>query len=398
SRISGLRPRAACGASGKPPPRRIFRGRNRSVGKHPARRRTVPQPDGRARNDARAPCAARRPAQNRARGKARTHDPVGTADTGLGHRHVRRADRFGSGSHRPAPGPGPPRFLGSRARRAQSEGGRSMSSEVGPPQSSVKRVGIRDVRARKGRAEKLVVLTAYDALFARLVDESGVDIVLVGDSAGTVLLGYETTIPVTLDQMIDHAAAARRGVKRALLTVDMPFLTYQVSAEQAVINCGRVMQESGADSVKMEGGGADVLRAIRAVTDVGIPVMGHLGYTPQSEHSLGRSRVQGREERDAAALVEQAKRVEDAGAFAIVLELIPAALARAVTGAVTVPTIGIGAGGGCDGQVLVLHDLVGLNDRFTPKFLKRYATLAEDVRSAVRRFGDDVRAGRYPDD
>jgi len=273
-----------------------------------------------------------------------------------------------------------------------------MSSEVGPPQSSVKRVGIRDVRARKGRAEKLVVLTAYDALFARLVDESGVDIVLVGDSAGTVLLGYETTIPVTLDQMIDHAAAARRGVKRALLTVDMPFLTYQVSAEQAVINCGRVMQESGADSVKMEGGGADVLRAIRAVTDVGIPVMGHLGYTPQSEHSLGRSRVQGREERDAAALVEQAKRVEDAGAFAIVLELIPAALARAVTGAVTVPTIGIGAGADCDGQVLVLHDMLGLNDRFTPKFLKRYATLAEDVRSAVRRFGDDVRAGRYPDD
>jgi len=273
-----------------------------------------------------------------------------------------------------------------------------MSSEVGPPQSSVKRVGIRDVRARKGRAEKLVVLTAYDALFARLVDESGVDIVLVGDSAGTVLLGYETTIPVTLDQMIDHAAAARRGVKRALLTVDMPFLTYQVSAEQAVINCGRVMQESGADSVKMEGGSADVLRAIRAVTDVGIPVMGHLGYTPQSEHSLGRSRVQGREERDAAALVEQAKRVEDAGAFAIVLELIPAALARAVTGAVTVPTIGIGAGADCDGQVLVLHDMLGLNDRFTPKFLKRYATLAEDVRSAVRRFGDDVRAGRYPDD
>ncbi|HEX6815434.1 MAG TPA: 3-methyl-2-oxobutanoate hydroxymethyltransferase, partial [Gemmatimonadaceae bacterium] len=209
---------------------------------------------------------------------------------------------------------------------------------------------------------------------------------------------YETTIPVTLDQMIHHAAAARRGVKRALLTVDMPFLTYQVSAEQAVTNCGRVMQESGADSVKMEGGGADVLRAIRAVTGVGIPVMGHLGYTPQSEHSLGRSRVQAREERDAAALVEQAKRVEDAGAFAIVLELIPAALARAVTGAVTVPTIGIGAGAGCDGQVLVLHDMLGLNDRFTPKFLKRYATLAEDVRSAVRRFGDDVRAGRYPDD
>ena len=273
-----------------------------------------------------------------------------------------------------------------------------MSSEGGTSQSSVKRVGIRDVRARKGRPDKLIVLTAYDALFARLVDESGVDIVLVGDSAGTVLLGYDTTIPVTLDQMIHHAAAARRGVKRALLTVDMPFLTYQVSAEQAVTNCGRVMQESGADSVKLEGGGAEVLRAVKAVTGVGIPVMGHLGYTPQSEHALGRSRVQGRDERDAEALIEQAKRLEDAGVFSIVLELIPRSLACAVTDAVSVPTIGIGAGAGCDGQVLVLHDMLGLNDRFAPKFLKRYAALADDVRSAVRQFGEDVRAGRYPDD
>lgn len=275
-----------------------------------------------------------------------------------------------------------------------------MSSEGagGSTHANVKRVGIRDVRSRKNSAEKLIVLTAYDALFARLLDESGVDIVLVGDSAGTVLLGYDTTIPVTLDQMIHHASAARRGVKRALVTVDMPFLTYQVSAEQAVTNCGRVMQESGADSVKLEGGSAEVLRAVRAVTGVGIPVMGHLGYTPQSEHALGRSRVQAREERDAAALVEQAKRLEDAGAFSIVLELVPKAVARAVTQAVSIPTIGIGAGAECDGQVLVLHDMLGLNDKFTPKFLKRYATLADDVRSAVRRFGDDVRAGRYPDD
>jgi 3-methyl-2-oxobutanoate hydroxymethyltransferase len=273
-----------------------------------------------------------------------------------------------------------------------------MSSEGGSPKSSVKRVGIRDVRARKNSPEKLIVLTAYDALFARLLDESGVDIVLVGDSAGTVLLGYDTTIPVTLDQMIHHASAARRGVKRALVTVDMPFLTYQVSAEQAVTNCGRVMQESGADSVKLEGGSAEVLRAVRAVTGVGIPVMGHLGYTPQSEHALGRSRVQARDEHDAAALVDQARRLEEAGVFSIVLELIPKAAARAVTAAVSVPTIGIGAGAECDGQVLVLHDMLGLNDKFAPKFLKRYATLAEDVRSAVRQFGDDVRAGRYPDD
>jgi 3-methyl-2-oxobutanoate hydroxymethyltransferase len=273
-----------------------------------------------------------------------------------------------------------------------------MSSESGSTQSSAKRVGIRDVRARKNSAEKLIVLTAYDALFARLIDESGVDIVLVGDSAGTVLLGYDTTIPVTLDQMIHHASAARRGVKRALVTVDMPFLTYQVSAEQAVTNCGRVMQESGADSVKLEGGSTEVLRAVRAVTGVGIPVMGHLGYTPQSEHALGRSRVQARDEHDASALVDQARRLEDAGVFSIVLELIPKTVARAVTQAVSVPTIGIGAGAECDGQVLVLHDMLGLNDKFAPKFLKRYATLADDVRSAVRRFGDDVRGGRYPDD
>lgn len=273
-----------------------------------------------------------------------------------------------------------------------------MSSESGSTQSSAKRVGIRDVRARKNSAEKLIVLTAYDALFARLIDESGVDIVLVGDSAGTVLLGYDTTIPVTLDQMIHHASAARRGVKRALVTVDMPFLTYQVSAEQAVTNCGRVMQESGADGVKLEGGSTEVLRAVRAVTGVGIPVMGHLGYTPQSEHALGRSRVQARDEHDASALVDQARRLEDAGVFSIVLELIPKTVARAVTQAVSVPTIGIGAGAECDGQVLVLHDMLGLNDKFAPKFLKRYATLADDVRSAVRRFGDDVRGGRYPDD
>ena len=219
-----------------------------------------------------------------------------------------------------------------------------MSSESGSTQSSAKRVGIRDVRARKNSAEKLIVLTAYDALFARLIDESGVDIVLVGDSAGTVLLGYDTTIPVTLDQMIHHASAARRGVKRALVTVDMPFLTYQVSAEQAVTNCGRVMQESGADSVKLEGGSTEVLRAVRAVTGVGIPVMGHLGYTPQSEHALGRSRVQARDEHDASALVDQARRLEDAGVFSIVLELIPKTVARAVTPAVSVPTIGIGGG------------------------------------------------------
>jgi len=261
-----------------------------------------------------------------------------------------------------------------------------------------KAVSIRDFIGRKAAGERLVVVTAYDALFARLVDESDVDAVLVGDSLGNVFAGLESTIPVTLEQMIYHTRAVRRGVERALLLIDMPFLTYQVSTEQAVANCGRAVQESGAQGVKLEGGSAEVLRAVRAVTGVGIPVMGHLGYTPQSEHAIGRYRVQARDREVATRLLDEARRLEEAGAFSIVLELIPAALAAEVTAAVTIPTIGIGAGPSCDGQVLVLPDLLGLNDRFTPKFLKRYATLAGEVRDAVRRFGTDVREGRYPDD
>jgi 3-methyl-2-oxobutanoate hydroxymethyltransferase len=259
-------------------------------------------------------------------------------------------------------------------------------------------VTVRDIVARKAKRERVIVVTAYDALFARLVDEAGVDIILVGDSLGNVVAGYDTTLPVTLDQMIYHATAARRGAARALLVVDMPFLTYQVSEERALLNCGRVMQETGAGAVKLEGGSEEVLRAVSAVVRVGVPVMGHLGFTPQSVHGLGGFRVQGREESAAARIVDEARRLEDAGAFAIVLELIPAAVAARVTEAVAVPTIGIGAGASCDGQVLVLHDLLGLNDGFTPKFLKRYANMAEDVRRALREFAADVRAGSYPDD
>ncbi|HJU65539.1 MAG TPA: 3-methyl-2-oxobutanoate hydroxymethyltransferase [Gemmatimonadaceae bacterium] len=257
---------------------------------------------------------------------------------------------------------------------------------------------VRDFVARKQGGEKLVLVTAYDALFGRLVEEAGVDAVLVGDSLGNVLAGFDSTIPVTLDQMIYHAASVRRGVSTALLIVDMPFLTYQVSEEQALTNCGRVIQETGAQAVKLEGAGGDVLRAIRAVTKVGIPVMGHLGFTPQSLHAIGGFRVQGREPEHADRLVSDAKRLEDAGCFSIVLELMPAELASQITAAVSVPTIGIGAGARCDGQVLVLHDLLGLNDRFKPKFLKRYASLADEVRGAIGRFRDDVRGGRYPDD
>lgn len=270
-----------------------------------------------------------------------------------------------------------------------------MSSETAGRERAVT---VREFIARGALGRKLVVVTAYDALFGRLVDQADVDAVLVGDSLGNVVAGLESTIPVTLEQMIYHGTMVRRGVSRALLIVDMPFLTYQVSAEQAVRNCGRVMQETLAQAVKLEGATDEVLRSVRAVTSVGIPVMGHLGFTPQSVHALGGFRVQARAEADAERLVESARRLEEAGVFSIVLELIPAAVAAQVTAAVSVPTIGIGAGAGCDGQVLVLPDLLGLNDRFAPKFLKRYADLAGEVRGAVSRFGEEVRAGRYPDD
>ena len=259
-----------------------------------------------------------------------------------------------------------------------------------------RRVTTRAFATAKGRAERLVMVAAYDALFARLCDDAGVDAVLVGDSLGNVVAGYETTIPVTLDQMIYHGAAARRGVSRALVVVDLPFLTYQVSTERALLNAGRVMQETGCDAVKLEGGSAELAETVRALVRTGIPVMGHLGFTPQSVNVFGGFRVQAREVDAAQRLVDDARRLEDAGAFSIVLELVPAEVAARVTEAVSVPTIGIGAGAGCDGQVLVLFDLLGMNDGFAPKFLKRYATMATDVRDAVRRFAEDVRAGAYP--
>lgn len=261
----------------------------------------------------------------------------------------------------------------------------------------VVRQTVTDQLAKSAKGEKLVWVTAYDALFARLVDEAGVDAILVGDSVGNVVAGYETTLPVTLDQMIYHASAVHRGSSRALLIADMPWLTYQVSEHQALLNCGRMMQETGVQAVKVEGGSSEMASTIRALVRIGIPVVGHLGYTPQSTHAMGGARVQGKAVDAATALIESAKRLEDAGAFAIVVELVPAAVAARITDAVSVPTIGIGAGPSCDGQVLVLHDLLGLNDTFTPRFLKRYASLADDVRGAIRAFGDDVRGGTYPD-
>jgi 3-methyl-2-oxobutanoate hydroxymethyltransferase len=255
-------------------------------------------------------------------------------------------------------------------------------------------VTVRDIRDRKGK-EPVVVVTAYDVLFGRLVDQAGVDIVLVGDSAGNVVAGFETTLPVTLDHMIYHGAAVCRGVSRALVAVDMPFLTYQIDTELALANAGRLLVETGAQAVKLEGGSERIAATIARLVEIGIPVIGHLGFTPQSVNAIG-IRVQGREAEDEERILAEAKRLDEAGAFAIVLELMPAKLAERITESVSAVTIGIGAGPACDGQVLVLPDMLGLNEGFSPRFLKRYANLAETVRDAVRTYGDDVRQHRYP--
>jgi 3-methyl-2-oxobutanoate hydroxymethyltransferase len=228
-----------------------------------------------------------------------------------------------------------------------------------------------------------------------LLDQAGVDVLLVGDSVNQVLAGAETTLSATLEQMIYHTTMVRRGAARAMVVCDMPFLTYQISPQEAIRNCGRVMQQSGCHAVKLEGG-ASMADTMRALVGVGIPVMGHLGLTPQSVHALGGYRVQGRDEKTAERLKADAKALEEAGAFAVVLELVPAPLASHITKSLTIPTIGIGAGPACDGQVLVLPDLLGLNDRFSAKFVKRYAALAEDVRDAVKLYAAEVREGRYP--
>ncbi len=241
-----------------------------------------------------------------------------------------------------------------------------------------------------------MALTAYDVLFARLVEESGVDLILIGDSLGQVVLGYPTTIPVTLDEMIHHGKAVRRGAPGSFLVLDMPFLTYQVSTEDAMRNAGRVLKETGVEAVKLEGAGAALCQTVETMVRAGIPVMGHIGLTPQSVHALGGYRVQGREEAAAERLRHQARALEEAGCFSLVLELVPAELAREISTDLTIPTIGIGAGPHCDGQVLVLHDALGLNAGFRPKFLKRFGNLDEEVRSALGSYASEVRSGTYP--
>jgi 3-methyl-2-oxobutanoate hydroxymethyltransferase len=245
--------------------------------------------------------------------------------------------------------------------------------------------------AQKG-TRRLVCLTAYDVLTAGVLDEAGVDCILVGDSLGNVILGHETTLPVTLDQMISHAAAVMRARPRALVIADMPFLTFQVNPEDTLRNAGRLIQESGVDGVKLEGARGD---HVRKLVQAGIPVMGHLGLTPQSVLELGGYRVQGRTPEAAEALVREAEELERAGCFSLVLESVPAPVAERVTRAVGIPTIGIGAGRVTDGQILVVTDLLGLAGT-TPRFVRRYAELRETIRDAVRRYAEDVREDRFP--
>ena len=252
-----------------------------------------------------------------------------------------------------------------------------------------------DLALMKKRGERIVMLTAYDATMARLFDRAGIDVLLVGDSLGQVILGFDTTIPVTLDAIIHHASAVTRGVSRALVVADMPFLTYQVTAEQAMVNAARIFQEGGAAAVKLEGGRA-IADTIRRLTAAGLPVMGHLGLTPQHVHRLGGMRQQARDEGAAQELIIDALALEDAGAFALVLEAIPDAVAEAVTTRLRIPTMGIGAGPHCDGQVLVSYDILGLFDTFVPPFVKQYAQLGDVILSAAKNYADDVRQGIYP--
>jgi 3-methyl-2-oxobutanoate hydroxymethyltransferase len=249
-------------------------------------------------------------------------------------------------------------------------------------------------RQMKSR-EKIAVLTAYDCLMAQLLDEVGIDAILVGDSVGMVFSGYETTLSVTMDEMIYHTKAVRRGVKRALLIGDMPFLSYQTSSEEAVFNAGRFLQEAGAEAVKIEGG-REMVETIGKLTGVGIPVMGHLGLTPQSIHQFGGYGVRGKSNEEAQQLIQDAESIEEAGCFSLVLEKIPGDLAREITQRVKIPTIGIGAGPHCDGQVLVVHDMLGLFEKFQPKFVRRYARLAEGMRGAFQAYIQDVKEGKFP--
>lgn len=258
-----------------------------------------------------------------------------------------------------------------------------------------KRVTVLDIQRMKAQGEKIAMLTAYDYPFAKLVDEAGIDMVLVGDSLGSVVAGYDNTLPVTMEEMLYHSRAAARGLHRALLVVDMPFLSYQVDLREARLNAGRLVKEGGAQAVKLEGG-VPVAETIRAIVDMDIPVVGHIGLTPQSIHRMGGYRVQGKQDEQARQLLQDARAVQDAGAFAVVVEGVPAGLGKAITASLSIPTIGIGAGPDCDGQVLVLHDILGLFDKYAPKFVKRYIDLSGPIRQGVGDYVREVKDGVFP--
>ncbi|HET6273956.1 MAG TPA: 3-methyl-2-oxobutanoate hydroxymethyltransferase [Bacteroidota bacterium] len=256
-------------------------------------------------------------------------------------------------------------------------------------------VTTKTVMTMKKTGEKIAMLTGYDFLVAKYLDQVGTDIILVGDSLANVVQGHETTLPVTVDDMIYHAKAVKRAVRNALIVVDMPFMSYQNSVDEAVRNCGRVMKEVGVGAVKLEGG-AYIADVVRHLVKIGIPVMGHLGLTPQAINKFGTYEVRAQDKEEAAQVLRDAKVLADAGVFAIVLEKIPASLAKKVTRSISVPTIGIGAGPHCDGQVLVVYDMLGLTEEFKPRFVRRYAELAQTMRSAFTQYIDDVKEQRFP--
>jgi len=256
-------------------------------------------------------------------------------------------------------------------------------------------VTTKTVTTMKKTGEKITMLTAYDFLVAKYLDQVGIDIILVGDSLGNVVHGYETTLPVTVDDMIYHAKAVKRAVRNALIVVDMPFMSFQASTDDAIRNAGRIMKEVGVGAVKLEGG-AYIADIVKHLVKIGIPVMGHLGLTPQAINKFGTYEVRAQSKEEAEELVHDAKVLADAGVFAIVLEKIPSSLAKKVTQSVKVPTIGIGAGPHCDGQVLVVYDMLGLTEEFKPRFVRRYAELANTMRDAFRKYIADIHSGRFP--
>ena len=263
-------------------------------------------------------------------------------------------------------------------------------------QNKINRKTILDIKKMKVQGEKITVLTAYDYGMASILDESDIDIILVGDSLGNVVLGYENTIPVTMEDMLHHTKAVSRASQNALIVADMPFLSYQVSPEAALANAGRFLKEANAQAVKLEGG-REYAETVQKIVSAGIPVMAHLGLTPQSIHQLGGYKVQGKKEDDAEKMMLDAKRLEEAGAFSLVLECIPEGLASEITQSLLIPTIGIGAGVNCDGQVLVVNDMLGMYEKFTPKHVKKYANLNLEIKKAVKTYITEVKTGNFPD-